>query len=371
MEERVRSGTPPNSTDSNDDSEGTEGESTSSITPAELEGAELGCVIGEDTSSDIRMEESENSVEKGAINNKHRCMSPSRQIESHIDQSTREKGESWWKRALEERSFPVSLAEECKSGIAQSTWDGYLFGFEHFGEQWEKSDMCIIPEDIHEWAARCSSIFITLKDNGLKLSLISVPFLNENSSVCPVSVIQVLWEEIQKREPDGKKLFLNTETFHPLTVEKIRRLAKKTLKEAGIPSHFTPYSIKAATLSTLTMFGIPPTQISKFARLSPRTDTLVKHYVKANLASTLGKVIASTLSIPSEELANNPCAENGVKMCVRPERDQKNKKERREMESGMVLRDKKRLMKPCLSEEEAKNSVEFPSRVDEPDEEME
>ncbi|KAH7828742.1 uncharacterized protein MONOS_16372 [Monocercomonoides exilis] len=112
MEERVRSGTPPNSTDSDDDSEGPEGESTSSITPAELEGAELGCIIGEDTSSDIRMEESENSVEKGAINDKHRCMSPSRQIESHIDQSTREKGESWWKRVLEERSFPVSLEEE-------------------------------------------------------------------------------------------------------------------------------------------------------------------------------------------------------------------------------------------------------------------
>ncbi|KAH7830343.1 uncharacterized protein MONOS_16220 [Monocercomonoides exilis] len=116
MEERVRSGTHPNSTDSNDDSEGTEGESTSSITPAELEGAELECIIGEDTSSNIRMEESKNSVEKGAINDKHRCMSPSRQIESHIDQSTREKGESWWRRALEERSFPVSLAEECKIG---------------------------------------------------------------------------------------------------------------------------------------------------------------------------------------------------------------------------------------------------------------
>ncbi|KAH7825381.1 uncharacterized protein MONOS_11388 [Monocercomonoides exilis] len=324
MEERVRSGTPSNSSDSNDDSEGTEGESTSSITPAELEGAELRCVIGEDASSDIRMEESENSVEKGAINDKHRCMSPSRQIESHIDQSTREKGESWWKRALEERSFPVSLAEECKSGIAQSTWDGYLFGFAHFGEQWEKSDMGIIPEDIHEWAARCSSIFITLKDNGMKLSF-----------------------------------------------EGIRRLAKETLKEAGIPSHFTPYSIKAATLSTLTMSGIPPTQIAKFARLSPRTDTLVKHYVKTNLASTLGKVIASTMNVPSEELAIKLCAEDGGKACVSPERDQKNKKERRAMESGMVLRDKKLLMKSGLSEEEAKDTVEFPYRVDEPDEEME
>ncbi|KAH7828741.1 uncharacterized protein MONOS_16373 [Monocercomonoides exilis] len=212
-------------------------------------------------------------------------------------------------------------------------------------------------------------------DTRLKTSLnrteIAVPFLNENPSICPASAIQVLWEEIKKRKPDGNKLFLNTETFHPLTVKGIRRLAKETLKEAGIPGHFTPYSINAATLSTLTMSGIPPTQIAKFARLSPRTDTLVKHYVKANLASTLGKVIASTMNVPSEELANNPCAENGVKMCVRPDRDQKNKKERREMESGMVLRDKKRLMKPGLSEEEAKNSVEFPSRVDEPDEEME
>ncbi|KAH7825989.1 uncharacterized protein MONOS_4560 [Monocercomonoides exilis] len=324
MEERVRSGTPPSSPDSNDDSEGTEGESTSSITPAELEGAGLGCAIGEDASSDIQMEESENSTEKGSINGKHRCMSSSRPVKSHIHQSTRVKGESWWRRALEERSFQVSLAEECISGIAQSTWDGYLFGFAHFGEQWEKSDMGIIPEDIHEWAARCSSMFITLRDNGMKLSL-----------------------------------------------KGIRRLANKRLKEAGIPGHFTPYSIKAATLSTLTMSGIPPTQIAKFVRLSPRTDTLVKHYVKANLASTLGKVIVSTMNVPSEELANNPCAENGVKKCVRPDRDQKNKKERREMESGMVLRDKKRLMKPGLSEEEAKDTVEFPSRVDEPDEEME
>ncbi|KAH7816327.1 uncharacterized protein MONOS_8997 [Monocercomonoides exilis] len=213
------------------------------------------------------------------------------------------------------------------------------------------------------------------RDTRLKTSLnrteIAVPFLNENPSICPASAIQVLWEEIKKRKPDGNKLFLNTETFHPLTVEGIRRLAKETLKEAGIPSHFTPYSIKAATLSTLTMSGIPPTQIAKFARLSPRTDTLVKHYVKANLASTLGKVIASTMNVPSEELANNPCAEDGGNAYASPERDQRNKNDRRAMESGMELRDKKRLMNPCLSEEEAKDTVEFPSRVDEPDEEME
>ncbi|KAH7815190.1 uncharacterized protein MONOS_13945 [Monocercomonoides exilis] len=318
MEERVRSGTPPSSTDSNDDSEGTEGESTCSITPVELEWAELGCVIGEDTSSDIRMEESENSSENGAYNDKHMCMSLSRQVESNIDQSTREKGESWWRRALEERAFPVSLAEECRSGIAQSTWDGYLFGFAHFGEQWENSDMDIIPEDIHEWAARSVSYFTSLVfntnlwdipkikilfrgftelervdmersrfehegiflDTRQKTSLngteIAVPFLNENPTICPSSAIQVLWEEIQKRRPDGKKLFLNTETFHPFSVEGIRRLAKETLKKAGIPSHFTPYSIKAATLSTQTMSRILPTQIAKFTRLSPRTDNLAK-----------------------------------------------------------------------------------------------
>ncbi|KAH7830342.1 uncharacterized protein MONOS_16219 [Monocercomonoides exilis] len=212
-------------------------------------------------------------------------------------------------------------------------------------------------------------------DTRLKTSLnrteIAVPFLNENPTICPASAIQVLWEEIQKRRPDGNKLFLNTETFHPLTVEGIRRLAKETLKEAGIPSHFTPYSIKAATLSTLTMSGIPPTQIAKFARLSPRTDILVKHYVKTNLASTLGKVIASTMNLTSEELATKLCAEDGGNAYASPERDQRNNNDRRAMESGMILRDKKRLMKPCLSEKEVKDTVEFPSRVDEPDEEME
>ncbi|KAH7816447.1 uncharacterized protein MONOS_13432c1 [Monocercomonoides exilis] len=157
----------------------------------------------------------------------------------------------------------------------------------------------------------------TRPKTSLNRTEIAVPFLNENPAICPASAIQ------------------------------------------------------AATLSTLTMSGIPPTQIAKFARLSPRTDTLVKHYVKANLASTFGKVIASTMNAPSEELATKRSAEDGGKACVRPERDQKHKEERRSMESGMVLRDNKRLMKPHMSVEEAKNSVEFPSRVDEPDDEME
>ncbi|KAH7829215.1 uncharacterized protein MONOS_14940 [Monocercomonoides exilis] len=119
MEERVRSGTPPSSPDSNDDSEGTEGESTSSITPAELEGAELGCAIGEDASSDIRMEESENSTEKGSINGKHRCMSSSRQVKSHIDQSTELKaragGEGLWKKDLSHFHWQRSAYRELLS----------------------------------------------------------------------------------------------------------------------------------------------------------------------------------------------------------------------------------------------------------------
>ncbi|KAH7822702.1 uncharacterized protein MONOS_7360 [Monocercomonoides exilis] len=73
-----------------------------------------------------------------------------------------------------------------------------------------------------------------------------------------------------------------------------RKLAHEALTNAGIPDTFSPFSIKAASISALTMAGIPPVQVAKFTRLSPQTNSLVKHFFRADLASAMGKVIASS-----------------------------------------------------------------------------
>ncbi|KAH7829984.1 uncharacterized protein MONOS_452 [Monocercomonoides exilis] len=74
----------------------------------------------------------------------------------------------------------------------------------------------------------------------------------------------------------------------------IRKLAKEALINAGIPDTFTPHSIKAASISALTMERIPPEAIEKFVLLLPLTNTLVEHFFWADLASSMGRVIVSS-----------------------------------------------------------------------------
>ncbi|KAH7822364.1 uncharacterized protein MONOS_14231 [Monocercomonoides exilis] len=125
-------------------------------------------------------------------------------------------------------------------------------------------------------------------------SEIAVFFLSELPLTCPASAIKDLYFLVKQKQ-NSNKLLLNTTTFEPLTASGIRKLAKETMKLAGVPQRFMLYSLKAATLSTLTMAGIPPSQIAKFARLSSKINTLVKHYFRINLPSSMVRVIARTM----------------------------------------------------------------------------
>ncbi|KAH7820999.1 uncharacterized protein MONOS_13119 [Monocercomonoides exilis] len=125
-------------------------------------------------------------------------------------------------------------------------------------------------------------------------SEIAVPFLPDLPLICPASAIRDLYFPVKQKQ-NSNKLLLNTITYELLTASGIRKLAKEAMKLAGVPQRFRPYSLKAATLSTLTMAGISPSQIAKFARLSPKTNTLVKLYFRTNLASSMVQVIAGTM----------------------------------------------------------------------------
>ncbi|KAH7823999.1 uncharacterized protein MONOS_7958 [Monocercomonoides exilis] len=399
--------------DSDGNAKGSDGESSSDYTPAELERSELGHPSSNEQLLQLGIGLQLQDSSGGAMDEEDRSLPSSRENESDPAQSIKERGEAWWLHALHERNVPLELAEECKAGIAHTTWDGYLFCFAHFSDQWKKCAHGHIPDNLPDWTVKCVDVFLTMKNRGFKVSVIqmvraavsfysvlafntalgdiaiirilfrafrrndtsrkkmapeiwnpnillkyftelgpnnklsfktltmkvitltmlfsacrftelervnmensrfeeegvyldtvlktshtrseiAVPFLPDLPLICPASAIKDLYFLVKQKQ-NSNKLLLNTTTFEPLTASGIRKLAKEAMKLAGVPQRFKPYSLKAATLSTLTMSGIPPSQIAKFARLSPKTNTLVKHYFKTNLASSMARVIAGTM----------------------------------------------------------------------------
>ncbi|KAH7815986.1 uncharacterized protein MONOS_13783 [Monocercomonoides exilis] len=144
-------------------------------------------------------------------------------------------------------------------------------------------------------------------DSSLKTSTertdIIIPFLKEQPLVCPAASVKELWNRIKESQPNATSLFIDETTHLALSARKIRNYAAEMLQDAGIPKCFGPYSLKHASITALTMAGIPLAQIAKFARLSPRSNTITKHYVQSDVSSKLAHVIArcnSTVLQPEE-----------------------------------------------------------------------
>ncbi|KAH7818864.1 uncharacterized protein MONOS_14016 [Monocercomonoides exilis] len=148
--------------------ESTTGESSSDITPAELEGTELGKLVEIHSAYGIDQEESEGGSVEVSIDAMDRYESSTRSIEDNQAECTLRDGEQWWKNALEQKSVPFSSAEECRAGISRSTWRGYLYGFAHFGKQWKECGHGRISDSIQMWFACCANMFLSLRKSGMK-----------------------------------------------------------------------------------------------------------------------------------------------------------------------------------------------------------
>ncbi|KAH7823784.1 uncharacterized protein MONOS_1865 [Monocercomonoides exilis] len=306
MERRSCFGSPSCAADCINDSESEKGESTSDLTPAELERPELGRSFEIDTTQELGLEAAEGSLTERPFNAMDECQSSSRTVEDRVVESIQRDGEEWWKRALEQKAFSTNLAEECRKGIAETTWRGYLFDFAHFGKQWEECGHKEIPDNIFDWASNCANVFLSLRNGGMSLTCLqitraAVSFYSSlvfNTCLGDIPLIKMLFRAFRRTNRSKKKE--NREIWNPQTLLKyfadqgpnetlsfkqltiktpggIRKLAKEALTNAGIPDTFTPNSIKAASISALTMAGIPPVQIAK-----------------ADLASSMGRVIASS-----------------------------------------------------------------------------
>ncbi|KAH7828620.1 uncharacterized protein MONOS_15410 [Monocercomonoides exilis] len=128
---------------------------------------------------------------------------------------------------------------------------------------------------------------------GLERSNIVIPFLSKESLICPATAVKDQWDRVKIHNPTANKLFLSSSTYDPMKARAIRKAASEMMKYARIPSNNSPYTLKHASISAFTMAGTPVEQVAKFARLSPRSNTVIKHYFKSNISNKMAQIISS------------------------------------------------------------------------------
>eukprot|EP00770_Monocercomonoides_exilis_P010325 MONOS_10272.1-p1 / transcript=MONOS_10272.1 / gene=MONOS_10272 / organism=Monocercomonoides_exilis_PA203 / gene_product=unspecified product / transcript_product=unspecified product / location=Mono_scaffold00459:42141-43752(-) / protein_length=371 / sequence_SO=supercontig / SO=protein_coding / is_pseudo=false len=225
---------------------GSDGESSSDHTPTELEGSELGHPSSNEQLLQLGIELQLQDSSRVDIDEENGSLFPSMENESDPAESIKERGEAWWMHALHERNIPLELAEECKAGIARTTWDGYLFYFPHFSDQWKKCAHGHIPDNSPDWTVKCADVFLTMKNRGFKVSVIQM--VRAAEFFYSVLVFKTVWGDIA--------------IIRILFPSGIRKLASKAMKLTGVFQGFKPFSFKEATLSPLTIARILPSQIN-------------------------------------------------------------------------------------------------------------
>ncbi|KAH7817130.1 uncharacterized protein MONOS_9770 [Monocercomonoides exilis] len=128
---------------------------------------------------------------------------------------------------------------------------------------------------------------------GLDRSNIVIPFLSKESLICPTTAVKDLCDRVKIHNPTAKKLFLSSSTYDPMKARAIRKVASEMMKDARVFSNNSPNTLKHASISAFVMEGTPVEQVAKFARLSPRSNTVIKHYFKSNISNKMSQIISS------------------------------------------------------------------------------
>jgi hypothetical protein len=114
----------------------------------------------------------------------------------------------------------------------------------------------------------------------------------DEQRLCPVAALQELWHRVKMHIPEAKCLFFDNNYLAPLTKYHLQLEMKGLMQRAGIPSSYTPYSIKHASITYLLSVGVDEMIINKNARLSRHSGTAVRHY----FVGQAGKICAHAIA---------------------------------------------------------------------------
>ncbi|KAH7828304.1 uncharacterized protein MONOS_14808 [Monocercomonoides exilis] len=156
---RVYSRSSTDTSDSDGNMKGSDGENSSDYIPAELEVSGLEHFSSNEQLLQLGIELHIKDSSRGDMDEEDGTPPSSKEDENSHAQFIKKRCEAWWLHALYERGVFLELAEECKACIAQATSDGYLFCIAHFADQWKKCAHEHIQDNIPEWTFKCADVF--------------------------------------------------------------------------------------------------------------------------------------------------------------------------------------------------------------------
>ncbi|KAH7823667.1 uncharacterized protein MONOS_5574c2 [Monocercomonoides exilis] len=258
LEKRDSTCSSPDSYDSSWDPKSSDGESSSSSSSSRLGGSDMGTSFEQHKSLLLDIEENGGDKLGRKMDEANECNASSRETEDMPNQSITEKGESWWNEILVSKNMSRELAKECLTGVACASWMGYIDGFT------ELERINIKESEKEEQSINLDTSLKT----GLERSNVVIQFLRKESLICPATAVKELWDRVKIHIPYSKKQLLSSSTYDPMKAGAIRKEASEMMKNARIPSNYSPYTLKHASISALTIAGTPVEQVAKFARLS-------------------------------------------------------------------------------------------------------
>ncbi|KAH7825161.1 uncharacterized protein MONOS_1466 [Monocercomonoides exilis] len=127
----------------------------------------------------------------------------------------------------------------------------------------------------------------------LQRSFITIAAMRpDQEKICPYRAVLELWRRVKETYPHNDTFLLNTVVKTPLTVNGVRKLARRAMDRVGIPAEFRPYTLKAASISAYSLKGVPEVLIAHHARLSPAAHTPSRSYFKSNISSGMQQIFA-------------------------------------------------------------------------------
>ncbi|KAH7823639.1 uncharacterized protein MONOS_14275 [Monocercomonoides exilis] len=121
LEQRVYSRSSTDTSGSDGNTKGTDGESSSDNTPAKLKGPELGHPASNEQLLQLGIELQYQDSSGGSMDEEYGSLPSYREDESYPTEFIKEKGEAWWFHMLYERGVSIELAKECKAWITMTT----------------------------------------------------------------------------------------------------------------------------------------------------------------------------------------------------------------------------------------------------------
>jgi hypothetical protein len=143
-----------------------------------------------------------------------------------------------------------------------------------------------------------------VKEKGTTLSPVPVPFIPNDSFICPASTVLNLLHMTKEKHGVKSRLFVDWDMGTPLVVNKARYLLKNLLSDLGFSEDKTPYSFKYVSMSYLVNQNVQMESIKVAPRYVTGSKMVRDHYAISAAQMPIHKLLAEAVTPTLDTLSS-------------------------------------------------------------------